>query len=217
MAEPKDPALTGDTLSRRTFLKSAGGVAAGGMLAERLAAEPETAPLETTAGRTLAGDVTIALDLNGRKHEVTVEPRTTLLSALRHRIEPPHTGTKEVCSQGNCGACTVIVDGRPAYACMLLAVDLVGRKVRTVEGLGSPEDMSPVQAAFCEHDALMCGFCTPGFVVAMTACLERKPGADMDTIKRELSGNLCRCGTYPHIFDAAVTAQAAMAPRKGGK
>ena len=217
MAEPKDPAPTRDTLSRRTFLKSAGGVAAGGMLTSQLAAEPEATPLKATAGRTLAGDVTIELDLNGRKHEVTVEPRTTLLSALRHHIEPPHTGTKEVCDQGNCGACTVIVDGRPAYSCMLLAVDLVGRKVRTVEGLGSPENMSPVQAAFCEHDALMCGFCTPGFVVAMTACLERKPGADMDTIKRELSGNLCRCGTYPHIFDAAVTAQAALAARKGGK
>lgn len=140
-----------------------------------------------------------------------VEPRTTLLSLLRHRIDPPLTGAKEVCDRGNCGACSVMIDDQPAYACLTLAVDLAGREVRTVEGLGTLEDLHPVQAAFCEHDASMCGFCTPGFVVSTVACLEQEPEADPSRIREQLSGNLCRCGTYPHVFAAAETAQAMMA------
>ena len=105
-----------------------------------------------------------------------------------------------MCDRGNCGACTVLLDGRPAYSCLTLAVDCVGREVTTVEGLGSPEDLSPVQAAYCKHDAAMCGFCTPGFVVATTACLDKHPGADLERIRHELSG------TYPHVFSAALEA-----------
>tara|TARA_R110002126_G_scaffold41590_3_gene120792 strand:+ start:6101 stop:6754 length:654 start_codon:yes stop_codon:yes gene_type:complete len=194
-----------ESLSRRSFLKGSGGAALAGatVLTQEAQARPQDA-------KRLAGSFEIELSINGKTRKLEVEPRTTLLSALRHRLEPALTGTKEVCDQGNCGACSVIVDGRPAYSCMLLAVDLMGKQVRTVEGLGSPESMNPVQKAFCTHDALMCGFCTPGFVVASTSCLERHPDADETRIREELSGNLCRCGTYPHILDAVKTAQKEM-------
>lgn len=204
MSDSHQPGPRREVLSRRSFLKGAGGVAAGGVLTGTLAqAEPEPAGGRP---RTLAGQLELELSINGQTRALQVEPRTTLLSALRTRLEPPLTGSKEVCDRGECGACTVIVDGRPAYACMLLAVDLMGRAVRTVEGLGTPQNMSPVQEAFCDRDALMCGFCTPGFVVATSACLERDPAAPLDEIKRQLAGNLCRCGTYPHIFQAALDA-----------
>ena len=206
MTAPTPPGPSPETLSRRSFLKGAGGVAAaGGALSGALAAPPESAPGQGGT-RTLAGEIEIVLDINAEQRKLRVEPRTTLLSALRVRLDPPLTGTKEVCDRGDCGACTVLVDDRPAYACLLLAADLVGRKIRTVEGLGTPQDMSIVQEAFCEHDALMCGFCTPGFVVATTALLERNPGAGLDEIKTGLSGNLCRCGTYPYVFEAALDA-----------
>ncbi len=200
MADPHVPDEPRETLSRRSFLKGAGGAAAaGGVLSSELIAQDEGV-------ETLSGETELTLRINGADVTFKAEPRTTLLSALRHRVQPPLTGTKEVCDQGNCGACTVMVDGKVAYSCMLLAADLKGREVRTIEGLGTPEDMSPVQKAFCQHDALMCGFCTPGFVVATTACLEKNPKADGEEVRYQLSGNLCRCGTYPHIFDAAQTA-----------
>ncbi|MEO0661410.1 MAG: (2Fe-2S)-binding protein, partial [Planctomycetota bacterium] len=143
-----------------------------------------------------------------------VEPRTTLLSALRDRLEPALTGTKIVCDMGSCGACTVLVDGKPTYSCLTLAAQCRGKEITTVEGFGSPEELSDVQDAFCEKDGMMCGFCTPGFVVATHAALDRKPDATLDEIKYELSGNLCRCGTYPHVFEAA---RAAQARRSGGE
>lgn len=209
--ESEDPL----TVSRRAFLKGAGGVfAAGGLLAAPASAARPRAP-RPDGPETLAGSVEIELDVNGEARRLRVEPRTTLLSALRTRLEPPLTGAKEVCDRGNCGACTVLVDGRPVYACLQLAADLRGRRITTVEGLGAPESLSPVQQAFCDKDALMCGFCTPGFVVATTACLQRHPGADLETIRRELSGNLCRCGTYPHVFEAAEAARDAL--RGGGR
>lgn len=201
-------------VSRRSFLKGAGGVAAaGGVLGAREdAAAGETG--QDAAVETLAGTVEVEMRVNGQARSVQVEPRTTLLSALRDRMEPALTGAKLVCDMGSCGACTVMIDGRPAYACMELAVRCRGREVKTVEGFGTPDDMSDVQDAFCEKDGMMCGFCTPGFVVATHAALDRNPDASLDDIKYELSGNLCRCGTYPHVFEAA---QAAQARRKGGK
>jgi len=121
------------------------------------------------------------------------------------------TGTKLVCDRGQCGACTVILDGRPAYACLLLAVDCRGHKVRTVEGLGEPGALSPLQDAFWKHDASMCGFCTPGFVMAIQACLERNPKATLDDIKAGCAGNTCRCGTQPQVFAAALEAVGTLA------
>ena len=204
-------------LSRRNFLKGAGGVATGGVLAHSILAADANGASGATGGEVeeLAGEIAITLDVNGEKRELKVEPRTTLLSALRDRMEPALTGSKLVCDRGQCGACTVIVEGRPAYACMLLAADLRGKKIRTIEGLGSPENLSPLQAAFWKHDASMCGFCTPGFVMAIQACLERKPGATLADIREGCAGNACRCGTQPQIFAAALEAAASLA--SGGK
>jgi aerobic-type carbon monoxide dehydrogenase small subunit (CoxS/CutS family) len=192
-------------LSRRNFLKGAGGVATGGVLVHGLLASPADArPVSAGDVEELSGEVDVSLDVNGEVRKVRVEPRTTLLGALRDRISPALTGTKLVCDRGQCGACTVIVDGRPAYACMLLAADLRGRKIRTIEGLGSPSALSPLQESFWKHDASMCGFCTPGFVMAIQACLERNPRATLAEIKEGCAGNACRCGTQPQVFAAAL-------------
>lgn len=204
------------SVSRRRFLRGASGVAAGTVLAPGLLAShglaqpiaPETsAPASGADGvEVLDGEVEIELSINGAKQRVKIEPRTTLLNALRNHCAPPLTGTKLVCDRGQCGACTVIIDEKPAYACLQLAVDQRGRAIRTVEGLAKGDELSPVQDEFCKHDALMCGFCTPGFIMSITACLERNPRASLDEIKQSCAGNVCRCGTYPHIFDAAVDA-----------
>jgi aerobic-type carbon monoxide dehydrogenase small subunit (CoxS/CutS family) len=199
-------------LSRRHFLRNAGGVAAGGVLVHGLLASAEAAPRKAgPEGETLEGEIEIELSINGETRKLKCETRTTLLSALRHRCEPALTGTKEVCDRGNCGACTVHVDGKPALACLLLAADLRGRKITTIEGLGSPEKLNALQQSFWTHDGQMCGFCTPGFVMAIQACLDQKPKASLDEIKRACSGNVCRCGTYPAVFEAAL------AVAKGGK
>ncbi|MFI5341205.1 MAG: 2Fe-2S iron-sulfur cluster-binding protein [Candidatus Methylomirabilales bacterium] len=184
-------------LSRRTFLKTVGvGAAATGLVG----AVPRPAHAEI-----LGPDaVPLSLKVNGTVHTTTVEPRVTLLRALRNHLSL--TGAKEVCERGACGACTVLLDGEPVCSCMLLAVDSVGREITTVEGLGTPERMSPVQAAFVEADALQCGFCTPGFVVASTALLRKHPNPTLEEIKAGLAGNLCRCGTYSRIFEAVQKA-----------
>ena len=205
-------------LSRRAFLRGAGSAAAGGAAVTSMLAESaRAAELARAPGVSLAGKVDVKLLINGTEHAVALEPRTTLLSALRHHIARPLTGTKEVCDRGNCGACTVIIDGQPVYSCLQLAVRCEGRAITTVEGLGTPEAMSDVQAAFVAKDAQMCGFCTPGFVVATTACLEREPKADRHTIQKGLCGNLCRCGTYPHVFDAAEAVRDARAAKGGAR
>src|SRR5699024_6773591 len=121
-----------------------------------------------------------------------VEPRRTLLDALRHDLQL--TGAKKVCDMGNCGACTVIVDGRAMYACLLLAVDCDGRDIRTIEGLASGEELDPVQQAFVEEDAFQCGYCTPGQVMSLRALLDADPEPSDDDIMRAVTGNLCRCG-----------------------
>ena len=187
-------------LSRRSFLKGAGGAAAGGLVGQGLA---EAAPQGVARS---AGTLEIELMVNGAARKLSLEPRTTLLNARRNHLEPAVTGPKLVCDAGTCGACTVLLDGRPVYACMLLALDAVGRAVTTVEGLTPAEGLSVVQEAFVEKDASMCGFCTSGFVVSVHACLERNPAASLGEIQRACSGNLCRCGTYPHVFEAALAA-----------
>jgi len=210
MSNTSDP----EALSRRRFLRGAGGVAAGGVLVHGIlsAAEPAArAPGASAGGDTLEGEIEIELSINGETRKLKCEPRTTLLSALRNRCEPALTGTKEVCDRGNCGACTVHVDGKPALACLLLAVDQRGKKLRTIEGLGSPEKLNALQQSFWTHDGQMCGFCTPGFVMSIQACLDQHPKASLEEIKRSCSGNVCRCGTYPAVFEAAL------AVARGGK
>jgi aerobic-type carbon monoxide dehydrogenase small subunit (CoxS/CutS family) len=149
--------------------------------------------------------------VDGVKMSTTVEPRITLLDALRDYLDV--TGCKRVCDRGTCGACTVLLDGEPVASCLMLAADAVGHEITTVEGLGTPDRMSAVQAAFVEADALQCGFCTPGFVVASTALLRHNPSPTLDQIKDGLAGNLCRCGTYSRVFEAVQKAAAAR-PRK---
>jgi aerobic-type carbon monoxide dehydrogenase small subunit (CoxS/CutS family) len=190
-------------VSRRAFLKTAGVGAAASSLAGGVA--------EGAAPPILGPDpVPLALKVNGQLKTVTVEPRVTLLRALRNQLDL--TGAKEICERGSCGGCTVLLDGEPVCSCMMLAADAVGREITTVEGLGTPDRMSPVQAAFVECDALQCGFCTPGFVVSSTALLRKNPNPSLDEIKHGLSGNLCRCGTYSRVFEAVQ--KAAKAPAK---
>ena len=202
------------SVTRRSFLKGAGTVTAAGV-AIPAATSASTSAAEPRDPSRLADDIEVELSINGEKQKVKCEPRTTLLSALRDRCEPALTGTKLVCDHGSCGACTVLVDGEPACSCLMLAVDAEGREVRTVEGLAPEGELSPLQEAFVQEDALMCGFCTPGFVMSLTACLEKDPGADITQIKKACEGNLCRCGTYPHIFQAALEAGRRM--KGGGK
>jgi xanthine dehydrogenase YagT iron-sulfur-binding subunit len=205
MAKPPSRDDDRTRVSRRTFLKTAGvGAAASGLL---------NGTAEPAAATVLGPDaVPLSLKVNGAARTVTVEPRVTLLRALRNHLDM--TGAKEVCDRGSCGACTVLVDGEPVASCLMLAADAVGHEITTVEGLGTPDRMTPVQAAFVEADALQCGFCTPGFVVASTALLRRNPSPTLDQIKEGLSGNLCRCGTYSRVFEAVQKAARAT-PRKG--
>ncbi len=214
MADFTDRVPSGDDadLSRRRFLRGAGGVAAGGVIAQGLLAasgSPSQAPASVpvpVGPETLDGEVEIELMINGTKRRVVVEPRTTLLDALRMRLDPALTGTKSVCERGNCGACTVLVDLEPRYSCLQLACDVRGHAITTIEGLGTPAELSVLQQEFVAHDGSMCGFCTPGFVVAITACLKKDPRASEATIRSACSGNLCRCGTQPQVFEAALAA-----------
>lgn len=148
--------------------------------------------------------VDVALEVNGDGVTVHVPPHRTLLDTLRETLGL--TGAKRVCDEGTCGACTVLVDGAPVYACMTLAVACGGRSVETVEGLSRDGALHPVQQAFIEHDAFQCGFCTPGQVMSCVALLRREPSPTAEDVLRAVSGNLCRCGAYPNIVAAALAA-----------
>jgi len=205
--EPKRKSSRYDP-SRRKFLKGVGVAGAGAALADSLLTRDvvDAKSKLDAAGEPLSGSVNVALDINGQKRNATVEPRTTLLNAMRDRLEPGITGPKLVCDMGTCGACTVIMDGKPVYSCLVLAVDAVGRKVTTVEGLGTPQNMNEVQKAFVAQDALMCGFCTPGFVTTVSAYLKQNANPTLDEVREACKGNFCRCGTYPRVFEAALAA-----------
>lgn len=217
---PPDTPEQVDT-SRRTFLRNLGVSAAlaglfssGAILEERRAkrAEAETLQAQPVGQGGLRGTVRIALQVNGKAYQLEVEPRVTLLDALRDGLGL--TGTKRVCDRGSCGACTVLMDGKPVYSCSVLAVDAQGKQIETVESLAQGEQMHPLQQAFVEHDALMCGFCTPGFVMSLKALLDRVPQPTEKQIREACAGNICRCGTYNRIFEAALDASRRM--RKGG-
>ena len=148
--------------------------------------------------------VVATLQVNGQPYQVALRPYEILLDALREQCNL--TGTKRGCDMGTCGACTVLMDGKNVYSCLVLAVDAVGKKLTTVEGFGSPENLSAVQSAFVEHDGLMCGFCTPGFVTTISAYLKKNPSPTLDEVREACKGNFCRCGTYPRVFEAALAA-----------
>ena len=198
--DPGDGRPEGDSplnVSRRAFLKtvSASSVAAGVIGVGDSDAQPGPPPLGP-------GEVSIQLSIDGQSRTLRVEPRVTLLDAMRERLGV--TAQKRVCDRGSCGACTVLVDGKSAYACSILAVDMQGRSIRTVASLAQGTVLHPVQQAFCDHDGLMCGFCTPGFVLSAVALLEKNPSPTPAQAKAALDGNICRCGTYPRVLEAVL-------------
>jgi xanthine dehydrogenase YagT iron-sulfur-binding subunit len=210
MAEPHTD-LSGDSgtrrveMSRRTFFKGAGLSAAGmalldGGLGVRAAAE-ELISEPPVLG---PGAVSLSLLVNGRSLPVRVDPGTTLAEVLRQGLGL--TGTKIGCDRGACSACTVWVDGEVVASCMTLALDVRGKQVTTIEGLARGGTLHPVQQAFVDHDALQCGFCTPGMVMSCAALIARQPHCTLEDVKAAVSGHLCRCGTYPNVFKATLAA-----------
>ena len=203
----------GTNISRRNFLKGVGTGTVAATVAPSVLIGSEKAA-EAQAGDAIT-NATIELNINGESYQVEVEARTTLLTVLRDGIDTSGnnvdlTGAKLICDRGECGGCTVMVDGKSVYACMMLAIDAQGKQITTVEGLATDDDLHPVQEAFIQHDALMCGFCTPGFIVSSAALLNENANPTLEEIKVGLSGNTCRCGTYPFIFDAVKTASRKM-------
>lgn len=197
-------------LSRRQFLQGVGAAGVGAVLLDqplvKAGDQPNVAGEQASNSNIISGPVELTLNINGVDRKVTVEPRTTLLNALRDYLQPAVTGPKLVCDMGTCGGCTVLLDDKPVYGCLLLAIEAVGRKITTVEGIGTPERLSPVQAAFGEKDAMMCGFCTDGFVTSITGLLKANPHPTEQQVREACKGNFCRCGTYPRIFQAALAA-----------
>ncbi len=192
--------------SRRGFLKGVGGgTLATGLVSGAVPGGKVHAERPAVAG---PGELPIRLEVNGETREVHAEPRSTLLDVLRNRLDL--TGPKKVCDRGTCGACTVLLDGKPVYACSMLAIEAEGKKITTIEGLGSPDKMTALQKAFVEHDGQQCGFCTPGMVTTTTAFLEDNPNPTLDEVRAGLGGNLCRCGTYPGIIEAVLDAAKSM-------
>ena len=194
---------TTPVVDRRTFLKGLG-TSAVAVASVQVGAMADEINKAAGPGPQGPGAVPVTLSINGEKKDFQLEPRVTLLDALRNY--GPLTGAKEVCDRATCGACTVLIDGKPAYSCMKLAIDAQGHEITTIEGLAKDGQLTPVQQAFIDCDALMCGFCTPGFVLVTTALLAENPKPAEGDIKRACSGNLCRCGTYPHIIKAALKA-----------
>jgi xanthine dehydrogenase YagT iron-sulfur-binding subunit len=188
--------------SRRGFLKGAGVTAATSVMetANALARDVRGAVHSSRVAGPEA--LPVKLHINGHEHSVVIEPRDTLAQTLRDNVGL--TGTKVVCDRGSCSACTVWIDKTPALACMTLSIDTPGRQITTIEGLSHGEQMHPVQAAFVKHDAMQCGFCTPGMVMSCAALLERNPSPSLSDVKHAVSGNLCRCGTYPKVFAATL-------------
>ena len=196
------------TFTRRDFLKGFGGGAISAAVVPQLLTQ-DIASLQTKEGKIpLFSKKQIILTVNEKKISLVVEPRETLLHVLRERLNL--TGTKMICDQGECGGCTVLLDGNPVYSCLYLAIRADGKKITTVEGLATDGKLHPVQQAFIEKDAYQCGFCTPGFIVSSVALLNKNKNPTLEEIKKGLSGNLCRCGNYSKIYEAASVASKSM-------
>ncbi len=200
----------GKSFTRRDFLKGFGGGAIGVAVVPKILAQ-ETASMETKKGKIpVYAKKQVTLTVNGEKYSLVVEPRETLLDVLRENLNL--TGTKKTCNQGECGGCTVLLDGEPVYSCLYLAIRADGKDIRTVEGLAEKENLHPVQQAFIDTDAYQCGFCAPGFIMSTVGFLETHRNSppmmnlDLEEIKKALSGNICRCGNYDHIYKAVSEA-----------
>ena len=192
--------------SRREFLEGTGAALVIAAAAPVLEAQPATP--DKTAPRT-----SLRLTVNGEAHTLEVEDRWTLVEVLRDHLQL--TGTKIGCDRGECGACTVLLDGKPVYSCSQLAVWADGRSVTTVEGLSKNGRLDPLQEAFIEHDAVQCGICIPGMLMSLKALLDASPSPSEDDIRQAVGGNLCRCGTYPNTVKAALAAASALRARAG--
>lgn len=216
-------------LRRREFVKLVGGtgvaataqVLAGHKLASAATTTtiPEKEGVAGSTGEVVGpGPVAMTLRINGEAKELTVEPRVTLLDALRNHLDL--TGAKKVCDRGTCGACTIIVNGKPTYSCSVLAIEVAdrggkpGADIRTIEGIAPEGKLHPVSASFVENDAQQCGFCTPGFIMSCKAYLDSHHNPTVEEVKQALGGNLCRCGTYMGVRNAVVQAAMSM---KGGR
>lgn len=209
-AVPPQPAQPSSSSARRSFLRSsAAGTASIGLLAgcapvpvRTLKGEAVSRP-ESSAAVAGAALTTVHLEVNGSRRTLSVEPRTTVVEALRDGLGL--TGTKIGCNHGQCGACTVLMDGRRINSCLVLAVAADGSKITTIEGLAGPDGgLHPMQRAFAEHDAFQCGYCTPGQILSAVACIEEGHAGSIDEIREYMSGNLCRCAAYPNIVAAVV-------------
>lgn len=212
--EPEKGQTTAPTsngaMTRRGFLKGAGITAAGTALLDGVQGLHREAAAATTEHVKEYGPEPFAITLrvNGKDHALRIEPRTTLAEALR--IQLNMTGTKISCDRGACSSCTVLLDKTPVNSCMILAIDAAGHQITTIEGIAEDEHMHALPAAFVRHDAMQCGFCTPGMVMSCAALLERNPHPTEADVRYAVSGNLCRCGTYPKVFAAALDAAGQM-------
>jgi xanthine dehydrogenase YagT iron-sulfur-binding subunit len=199
--EKRDQCQCRRGFTRRGFLASVGvGAMAAVAASGRISPATEVSAPELPAEKAVA----VTLTVNERRHRLLVEPRWSLLYVLREQLGL--TGTKVGCERGECGACTVLIDDLPRYACLVLAVEAEGRRITTLEGLMQGEELGPVQQAFAQEDALQCGYCTPGQIMAVEGLLRARPQPTADEIRLAVSGNICRCGAYPHIFKAAARA-----------
>lgn len=194
--DPDAPRKRTSGFSRRGFMRGVGistGALGSGIL--------ETAALAAPAGNVA---VPVMLKINGKPYNLNIEPRVTLIDALRNHLDL--TGAKRVCDRATCGACTVIMDGKVVYSCNVLAIEAQGKDIRTIEGFSQNGRLHPVSAAFVNHDAQQCGYCTPGFVVAVKGFLDKHPSPTEEDVGKGLGGNLCRCGTYVGVRKAALEA-----------
>jgi xanthine dehydrogenase YagT iron-sulfur-binding subunit len=203
--EPKQQLDENSGVSRRDFLKISTISAAAVPILGTKVVQAAGAPVKVYG----PGKVPVELTINGQKHSLELEPRVTLLDALRDQLEI--TGAKRVCDRGECGACTVLLDNQTVYACSVLAIEAQGKAITTIEALMQGETLHPIQQAFVDNDASQCGFCTPGFVVAFKAVLDKNPNASPEEIRHGLTGNVCRCGTYHgiHLAIAQMTQKGA--------
>ena len=185
------------------------GISTGALGSGLLETAAHAAPAGNVAG---PGAVPVTLKINGKPYNLNLEPRVTLIDALRNSLD--HTGAKKVCDRATCGACTVIMGGKAVYSCTVLAVEAQDQEIQTIEGISEGNRLHPVSAAFVNHDAQQCGYCTPGFVMASKAFLDKHPNPTMADVEKGLGGNLCRCGTYMGVRKAVLEAARTM---KGGR
>lgn len=205
MTQDKDKKVRKGSVSRRGFLTGAGLTAAGAVILDGgILGKDEVTAQSTTPQALGPGEVPVTLRVNGVNRQVNIEPRMTLAEALLFELNL--TGTKIVCDRGSCSACTVWLDNTPVCSCMTMAMDVGNRNVTTIEGLAQGDRLHPVQEAFIAYDAAMCGYCTPGMVMTCAALLEENPNPSLEDVQTAISGNLCRCGTYPKVFEATLAA-----------